>query len=207
MKIDHSVVRCTSCDGWQQLPPVPPSHRARCYRCRALLQRSKHPSLDVPLALSLAALIALAIANGTPFLSLEYAGIRQSNFLVTGAMALWQDDHFFLSLLVAFTGILAPATQISLVCYLLLSIRRGRLPWKFGRTLRLVTALGPWSMAGVYLIGVFVASAKLGQFAALVEGTGFYAFVAMVLLWTASSATLDPRALGRRPELNAGGAP
>ena len=149
----------------------------------------------MPLALSLAALIFWAMANSVPFVSLEYGGIRQTNLVVTGALALLRDGQYFLGLLVAFTSIVAPAVQLGLGVHLLLALRRGRAPWQAGRALRALSFLGPWSMLAVFLVGVCVAAVKLGQLASLTPGPGLYAFGALVLLWTLASSALDPKTL------------
>jgi len=194
-EIGSRALYCPVCDALQSVPILPPAHRARCHRCRVVVARGALASYDVPLALCVAALILWAVANGVPFLGLEYGGIRQTNFVVTGAVALWTDGEYFLGLLVAFTSIVVPAAQLGLGLHLLLALRRGRKPWNADLAVKVLPYLAPWSMLGVFLIGVCVAAVKLGQLASLTPGPGLYAFAGLVLLWTLASSALDPRVL------------
>jgi paraquat-inducible protein A len=190
------AVRCSLCNGHQSIPALPPGHKARCYRCESVLDPGKTLSLDAPLALSFGALILWAAANGLPFLTLEYQGIVQTNFLVTGAAALWKDDQYFLGLLVGLTSILIPAAQLGLTCRVLLALGSDHPPKNLASLLRVLECLTPWAMSGVYVIGVLVAGVKLGQLATLTPGPGLYCFVGLVLLSTLAAASLDFKSLG-----------
>ena len=158
------------------------------------MARGSLPSLDRPLALCLAALLLLAAACAAPFLTLEYGGLVQTNFIFTGATALWHDQQYFLGVLVALTSVLIPGLQLSLFAYVLLALQRGWRPPR-PRLAPLIAFLSPWSMAGVFLIGALVAGVKLAQLASLSAGPGLYLFAAVVLLWTLASTSLDFEAL------------
>ena len=105
------VLSCAVCSGRQHLPSLSPGQRARCYRCGSVVARGSLPSLDRPLALCLAALLLLAAACAAPFLTLEYGGLVQTNFVLTGATALWHDEQYFLGALVALTSLPQTAEQ------------------------------------------------------------------------------------------------
>jgi paraquat-inducible protein A len=176
------------------LAPLSPGHRARCYRCGSVLARGSLASLDRPLALCLAALLLLAAASAAPFLTLEYGGLVQTNFILTGATALWHDEQYFLGALVALTSVIIPGAQLALFSCVLLALRSGR-RFRRRRLTPLIAFLSLWSMAGVFLIGTLVAGVKLAQLASLTPGPGLYLFAAVVLLWTLASSDLDFEAL------------
>ena len=198
------VLRCDLCGALQSIAPLPAQYtaqyKAQCFRCASVLDRGKTGSLDFPLALSLAALILWVVANTLPFVTLEYGGIEQTNFLVTGAAALWRDGQYFLGTLVFLTSIAIPAIQIGLTCYLLGALRLGGEIQGLAPLARMLKILGPWAMSGVYLIGLLVAAVKLSQIASLKPGPGLYCFAALVLLWTLASTSVDLGSLGRRPQ-------
>lgn len=194
----QGAVRCDLCDELQVLPRVAPGQRAACCRCQSPLCRGGYRSLDVPLALTLAALVCWALANAMPFVSLEYGGIAQTNFVLSGSIALWQADQHFLSILVGLTGVVATGAQLAVACYVLAVLRRGSPLEACGRALPVLTFLRIWSMPGVYFIGVLVAAVKLADLASLSAGPGLYAWVAVVLLWTSASASLDIDSLEQR---------
>jgi paraquat-inducible protein A len=159
-----------------------------------VVARGDLPSLERPLALCLAALLLLAAASAAPFLTLEYGGLVQTNFIFTGATALWHDQQYFLGGLVALTSIIIPGAQLALFSYVLVALQRGWRPPR-PRLAPLIAFLSPWSMAGVFLIGALVAGVKLAQLASLTPGPGLYLFAAVVLLWTLASSDLDLEAL------------
>lgn len=198
MGVEKVAVHCGACGARQFLPRVAPGFRARCHRCHTPLCRGGFRSLDVPLALTLAALVCWAFANVVPFITLEYHGLAQTDFLFSGSVALWQAEHYFVSALVAFAGIVAPGGQLMLAIYVLAKLRGGARLSACGRAVPALAFLGIWSMPGVYLIGVLVAAVKLVDLASLTPGPGLYAWVALVLLWTSASAALDTDSLEHR---------
>ena len=56
---------------------------------------------------------------------------------------------------------------------------------------RTAETIAPWAMLDVYLIGVLVAVIKLLDLAAVTPEVGLFAFVALMVLMAASSATMD----------------
>ena len=188
-------VRCTDCDLAQRLPPRPPGHRLVCARCGKLLRARAAPPLEVPLCLALAGLWMWLIANVTPFLSLRYRGASTTSYLAGGVEALWAQGFYLLSSLVFFTGVLAPLLELACISVLLILFRRGMRSRGVKRGLRFLTVLGPWTMPGIFLVGVLVAGVKMAQMASMLPGAGFVALVALVVLWTSVHATLDLDAL------------
>jgi len=188
---------CAVCGGRQRLPALSAGQRARCFRCGSGIGRGSGPSLDRPLALCLGALLLLIAASVAPFLSLEYGGLAQTNFVLTGATALWHDQQYFLGTLVALTSFLVPGAQLALFSYVLLALRAGWPP-PHPAVAPLVSFLSPWSMGGVFLIGTLVAGVKLAQLASLDPGPGLYLFAGVVLLWTLASTSTDLEALAEK---------
>ncbi|MFP6639217.1 MAG: paraquat-inducible protein A [Myxococcota bacterium] len=148
-------------------------------------------SQDALLAGAVAALIMWFTANLTPFLTLQYKGGSTTAFLATGSQVLWSDDFFLLSVLVVLTSIIAPLLHISLIGGVLVVLRVGFRGPYVAAMIRLTALLRRWAMPGIYMIGVLVASVKIGQMANLQVGPGFYALIAMVLVWTSITASLD----------------
>jgi uncharacterized paraquat-inducible protein A len=58
----------------------------------------------------------------------------------------------------------------------------------------------PWAMMEVYMLGLLVAISKLSQMATITMGIAFWAFVALIVISTAASATMDPRIIWQRVE-------
>lgn len=130
-------------------------------------------------------------ANVTPFLSLRYHGASTTTYLTGGVEALWDQGFHLLSSLVFFTGILAPLLDLAGIVALLVVLQRGLRPRGLALGIRVLKALGPWTMPGILLVGVLVAAVKMAQMASLQPGPGFGALVALVVLWTSVHALLD----------------
>ena len=185
------ITICRDCELRQRLPQRAEGRVVRCVRCGAILKRLQFPSQDALLAGAAAALIMWVAANLTPFLTLEYKGGSTTAFLATGSQVLWSDDFFLLSVLVVLTSIIAPLAHISLIGGVLPALRVGFRGPHVAAMIRFTAQLQSWAMPGIYMIGVLVASVKIGQMANLEAGPGLYALIAMVLVWTSITASLD----------------
>ena len=89
------------------------------------MRRSRDP-VEGTLALALAALVLLVVANVFPFLRIGLEGQVRENTIATGVVGLWNGGATLLAVLILFTTILAPALRILGLLYVLLplSLRR-----------------------------------------------------------------------------------
>lgn len=155
-------------------------------------------SLDHSTALYLAAMILFLLANTFPFVALQFGDRVEQSLLVSGGFALQRAGMGGIGLLVLLTSVIFPFLTISGMLYLLLPRRFGyRLP---GTTpvWRLVRALNPWSLVGVFMLGLLVSIVKLQDMAAIVPGVAFYAFIGLLVISAAAVASFDRAALWPR---------
>jgi paraquat-inducible protein A len=66
----QSLIACHECDLLHRMQPLPEKSKARCSRCGSLLYIHYPGTMDRSLALAVAGLVLLFIANLYPFLSL-----------------------------------------------------------------------------------------------------------------------------------------
>ena len=192
------VIRCEECGLSQRVPDLADEQTLHCRRCGAHLYKQVRNTIDRTLALIVAALVLLAIANATPFMTFAFKGRTESNYILSGVIKLWQHGYWPLASLICFASILAPFAYILGMLYVLVPLRFGWRPWKVGPLFRRLDALRPWAMLDVYMFGVFVAVVKLSQLASISPGTGLYAYVALFLVWTAALAGLDAQVVWSR---------
>ena len=190
-----SMIRCEECALVQTAPALVDHESAHCKRCGAHLCKQVSNTIDRTLALVLAALVLLIVANATPFMTFSFKGRSESNYILSGVIQLWNHGYWPLALLICFASILAPMTYILGMLYVLIPVSLGRRPWKVGPLFRRLDALRPWAMLDVYMFGVFVAVVKLSQLAAIAPSLGLYAYVTLFIVWTAALAGLDSRAV------------
>ncbi|MEO5366512.1 MAG: paraquat-inducible protein A [Magnetococcus sp. WYHC-3] len=189
---------CHDCDLLLQVPPALPGGVRRCPRCGAVVARHAGAHLAVPAAHALTSLILLAVTLLFPMLTLKVGGRFQESSLLTGILALWSYDMWFLTLLVAASSVVFPLLFLGglLVACAALAWNRGG-AWLV-TLLRMLRFVMGWEMVGVYLLGLFVAVVKLRDMATLVYGPALFAFAALVVTSTLSRGYWQTGQLWRR---------
>jgi paraquat-inducible protein A len=194
----NNLIACRECDALQRDTPVPDGGIAECARCGAELHRHEPDSLDLTLALVLAAAVVFVVANIHPLMGLDARGLRTSAMLLDTSTALYERGMASVAILVFVTVIAMPAAQIIGMLYLLLPLRLGFVPPRIHLAFRLVNAAQPWAMVDVFLLGSLVSLVKLTQVAKVDAQIGIYAVGGYVMLVAAAVSTFVPRALWHR---------
>ena len=68
------LIACHECDTLHRIPALAPGRSAHCSCCGALLVHNPKGGLERPIALNIAALILLVLANAFPVLTLQISG-------------------------------------------------------------------------------------------------------------------------------------
>jgi paraquat-inducible protein A len=162
--------------------PLRPGDVALCRRCDAVLARYFGANVDSGLALVCSAVIFFAIANLTPILSIEVAGIATKANIWFAVRSLQHGWISLAALGLAVTTFLVPAVQIALLFWVLLHARIGRRPPAFIPIMRLLHRMRPWSMTEVFLLGALVAIVKLANWVPITPGAGIWAIAALTIV-------------------------
>lgn len=192
------LTACPACDGAHRIVAVPEGGKALCSRCGGLLYRNLPRSLDHSAALYLAALILFLIANTFPFVALRYGDRMEQSVLISGAFALQKAGMAELGVLVLLTSVVFPFLTICGMLYLLLPLRLGVRPRWMTPVWRFVRAISPWSLIGVFMLGLLVSVVKLQDLATIIPGVALYALVGLLVVSSAATAGFDPSALWPR---------
>ena len=186
------LLACPDCDLLHQAIELAPNAQARCLRCHAALRRAPQPQdADLTLSLALASLVLLGIAHLNPVFGIEVQGQQQSASLWQAAMTLWDEDAWFLSVLVLTTTLLFPLVELLALCTVLLYARAGRVGPGIALVLRTLHAVRPWVMVEVLMLGVLIALVKLSSLAEVLTGPGLWSFALLMLLLAATSMLFD----------------
>jgi len=202
--VSAHAIECESCGLLQRGVELENHQRAHCVSCDGFLYHEKPRGIEVALALTLTALMLLAIANFSDFMTFEFKGRSQGNRIVTGVLMLSDVGYGPLAALILLTSVLAPLLHLSGMAAVLLPVHLG---WRFayqGPLFRRLESLRPWAMLEVYLLGIFVAVIKLGQLASIELGTAFWAYLVLILVATASYDALDARQVWEAVDLRKG---
>ncbi|MGD2074527.1 MAG: paraquat-inducible protein A [Gammaproteobacteria bacterium] len=192
------LVACHECDTLLRLPPLAPGRSLRCSRCGALLLRNPKGGLDRPIALNIAALVLLVLANAFPFLTLQISGREQTTTIIGASRALYEAGMGPLAVVVLITTLIGPALVVISSLYVLLGVRM-RMPLPMLREmLAWISHVQPWGMLDVFMLGVLVSSVKLAGMADMVLGPALYAFAGLILVSAAATSALEPHVLWQR---------
>jgi paraquat-inducible protein A len=192
------LLACPECDLLQHDVPPPHPRKALCARCGAVLYRRRDGGLEHTLALTVAALVLLALANAFPILTLELQDERTSATLVGAAAALWSQNMPLVAILVLFMAVLMPLAELAALAYLLVPLRGGRRAPGFTAVFRLLQFASRWGAVEVFVLGALVSLAKLGYVADVEPGIALASYGALMLVMAAIEASFDPRELWAR---------
>jgi len=174
--------------------------KALCLRCGSRLYGSSIDSLERTLALNLAALALLFVANAALFLHVSLEGQAQANRIFSGVADLLEFNFVPLAALIFFTTMLAPLLKILVTLYAVVSALLGRRLPGVAAAMRAAEILSTWSMLEVYLLAALVAIVKLSMMATVDLKVGAFAFFVLILVSTAANSALEPEAVWSRLE-------
>ncbi|MFD3190239.1 paraquat-inducible protein A [Sedimentitalea sp. HM32M-2] len=179
------LIACPVCDVLHRQADIPNGARARCRRCHAVLMAPRAGAMTQIVMLAATALILMVAAVFFPFLELR-AGTFQQRSSVFDAILAFSDGLLLpLSFAVAALIVVLPAVRLAALLYTIAPMMIGHAPLpQATRAFRLASALRPWAMAEVFIVGVAVALVKVAGLATISMGPAFWAFVALVLVTT-----------------------
>jgi paraquat-inducible protein A len=189
---------CSGCGLLHALPPLPPGRTAHCSRCPTpLLHTKKHP-VEYSLALTLAALVLLAVMCTATLMSVQTSGISHSADLFSGPAELVRRNMTALAVVVVFVTVVAPLGKMIGTLYVLIQMNSREPPGHLRRVFAFAEQLRPWSMIEVFVFGVFVAYTKLGDLVTITLDAGVYALLGLAIVLTWADTTIDREAIWER---------
>lgn len=192
-----TLIACPSCDAIYRYSPISGRARALCARCGSEVHHAAHERLDRWLALALAALIAFVIANVYPIVEIRLGSERTDATLLGALSATWKGGMPVLALLVGLCAFAVPLLKLLLEIHVLRFAADGRRPPASTTLLPILSAVQPWSMIEVFVIGVLVAIVKLGADTTVIVGPGLFGFAVLAVLMAALSG-FDPATVWAR---------
>jgi paraquat-inducible protein A len=184
------VIVCHACDLAHRAGDIAPASRVRCVRCRAELYRTTAAGIDTAIALSLTALVLFIIADAYPLVAFKVNGTTRMATLTGAALGLYDQGYATLGILVIFTAVLVPLTQILAFLYVLVPVKVGSRAPGQAAVFRVLTALRPWGMSEVFVLGSIVALVKLSAEAEVAPRVALIAYgLLMLTLTTLTSVT------------------
>jgi paraquat-inducible protein A len=175
-----------------------------CARCGTPLHERKPNSIVRTWALLITAYLAYIPANVLPVLETESILEQTSDTILGGAIRLWAQGAWPLSLVVIIASFAVPLVKLFALTWLLVTVDHRTTVDTPRRTqlYRVIDFIGRWSMVDIYIGGLLVALVQFHPLATVTLGPAAVAFSAVVVLTMMASRTFDPRLLwdaGVRP--------
>ena len=191
------VIACHECGTVHRLPAMPDDTVARCRACAATIYIRFDQTVPRTLALYLAALVLVLVANAFPIMTMSIEGQSNAATILDSAKALYSEGMWPLAIAIGLAGIVMPLVKILGMIAVLIPVQLRRRPSWLVAGFRLVEKVQTWAMMEVYLLGVIVAYVKLQDLARVELGVAAIAFVGTILLLAAADARFDPHAIWR----------
>ncbi|MGM0526642.1 MAG: PqiA/YebS family transporter subunit [Pseudomonadota bacterium] len=175
---------CPDCD-WLVDVPIAASKPIHCPRCGHRLAGGKAVTANSILALAVTALVLELVSLWLPFVGYSANGITQSMSLLDTSRELLHFHERLLAILVLFTIAVIPLLYLLAVIWVFLrqSVVGAKPPGPVTLYLiRTLVQLRVWMMADVFLLGALVSLIKISGLASVTLDTGFYSFIAFVIM-------------------------
>jgi paraquat-inducible protein A len=181
----QDLLVCEHCNAVHRWRPLASSEVARCSRCDAIIARGHRLGVHALLALTLAALVVLLIANFSNVVELRFRGVHSSVTLPHAIGLTWQQGEHLVAVAAAITAIVAPALLIGLRLVVLWPLAKGEDTAHFAWAMRVLYEASRWSMVEVMTVSGAIAIVRMAGLAHAMPGAGMLAFGALALLMAA----------------------
>jgi len=152
------------------------------------------------LALSVAGLFALLLANTSPVLTFDVAGRVQHGYILTGIVELFRQGYWPIAVLVCVASLLAPALYLSSVAYVSAACSMKLSLPRIRQAMCLSEWTEPWNLIPVYSIATVVSVVKLRMIGAVSWNDGARWVLAVALLTLFAQQVFERRLVEHRLE-------
>lgn len=181
---------CPDCDLVLPKAQPPKGSRTECPRCGCVLLNHCHDTVARSLALALSGLLFYFPAIFMPLLTFRKLGLSESGNVLNTIVEFIDNEYYLVAVIVFFSAVLFPLIKLSLLATVSLCLQINRHPKFLKSFFRAYNILAEWAMVEVYLLGITVTIIKMQRSTEIYFNTGFYCFVALVLISMATSLSV-----------------
>lgn len=193
--MESGLLHCHTCSYLLPEEELSSGSSHRCPRCTTPLHWRKAESSERTLAYCLGALILLIPANIYPVMTVIQLGKGAPNTIISGIIHLIDSGMWTLALIVFFASFVVPILKLTVLGFLILSIRM-QSSWRpKDRTFlfRVTELVGSWSMVDIYVVAILSALVRFESLANITPGVGAIFFAGVVVLTLFAAQSFDPR--------------
>lgn len=189
-------IACHDCDLLIGLPDnLQTNQKVCCPRCLSEQFVLRKDPLDKTIATTLSALILLAISISFPFLSIESRGVENTISLLQSPIQLYYQGYSMIALIVLACVIVLPAIYLLCLLALLLPIFLFNNHCAALFYASMISALLPWIMVDVFVIGVLIALIKLMDDVDIVLDLAFWSYIGFTIMFIIVTTIVSKRQL------------
>jgi len=187
-----SAIACRDCGLIQGKPEIPARHVVECSRCGRVLITPTVGRVDLPLGLALCALLLMVGAALAPMLSVSTLGAERQSGLLTGVRVFTAQGFPELGALVLLCCVVLPMAYLLALVWVLGCMHFGATRRsELGPLYRWVSAIRPWMMLEVFLVGGFVAYTRIQTVATVEIDPGGWCVIAATFATMLALTQLD----------------
>ena len=180
--MQQDLVVCEQCDAVHRWRRLDSASVARCTRCAGVLGRGHRLGVQSLLALTIAALVVLVIANLTTIVRIDLRGVHSAATLPEAIRIIWDEGQRLVAVVTFATAIVAPALLIVLRLVVLVPLATRRPSPHFAWAMRVLHEASRWSMVEVLMVAGAVSIVRVASMAHATPEVGMFAFGALGVL-------------------------
>ncbi len=185
------LAACPGCDLlYREMSPAR-GKKVSCPRCGHKLRVFTKDSIDKTLVISLTGLLLFIPAMTMPIMTFTVMGLKGTGSVVDAVIALFQQQYFFVGLMVLLVSVLFPLVKLALLFHVAYSLKKERYSASLPLVFRAYKHVSEWGMVEVYMLGILVSIIKMFSMAAIQYNVGFFSFTALVLITVTSTVVID----------------
>lgn len=183
---------CIECDLLISLPEkIDHRHRIKCPRCHYEITSGHNRAKQFILALSITAIMILAVACLFPFISFSANGQVRTIGLLQAITELYVQQFYIISVLVSLFVLIIPVLYLLFLILIIVGTQFSLSKSIKALLVKVIVLTLPWSMAEVFLLGVLVALIKVIALADVNLETAFWAYLLFTPLFTYIASLAD----------------
>tara|TARA_R100001377_G_scaffold30306_1_gene16552 strand:+ start:803 stop:1474 length:672 start_codon:yes stop_codon:yes gene_type:complete len=173
--LNNSVI-CHQCGLLVDVPLLQDGSSANCPRCAKVLTKRHRNATDHVLYFSISALLCLLYSVGFGFLEMSVQGQVRQITLMESVTTLFSLQEMALGTLMTVIIVGLPAIYVSLLIYLVGSIKLKRVSRHSIDILTVVGYVRFWNMCEIFFLGILVSMVKIAGLAHIEIGESFWAY-------------------------------
>ncbi len=194
MKDTEGLLSCSAC-GLLMRDDMD-AYQINCPRCESDVRKNAY-SLKYRLGLAIASLIMFVPAMSLPILTFKFGDSEQVDTMFSSLYYFYQDGYPELSVVVFFTSIFGPFTQIIISILMLYPLSRNKKPRYMKLYYKVLFEIRHWVMLDVYVIAILVSIVKLSATSETLTGPGLVMFVFLMIFSFLLAYTFSPKQIWR----------